>query len=418
MLKPECVLSDITMKTSTSSMSRSASRGIIAPIVAASMLMIAGITAFVVDLGYQKIVDSELQNVADAAALAGASGFKNPRIPQIQLACDRALKALSLNKAAGSTLNTSSSSNDFQIDMGIAKLNSGKFQFASKVSGLKSCNSINNSTYTVDVNTEFPALRVIVSREQSSTTGEFQSFFSRIFGVDSLGANARSAAMIATPSQVPAGGTLPWAVGVCTRDLLWDSSTGKPRDARSDGLSVSAITIQSAQNAASGGSGCVHKAQFSTLDPSENPNGMGGQGGKNMNSNNIDCSAPNGAAKVACMLQGKLSSPEFSMSGSPLRYPDINIQNGMRVSLYEDLQQFTGKTVLVPLVDGGDMTNGNNSPTELLGFMPIYIESVNPTSGSVIVRIASALKIDDARPNLGNGSFVTAATTRAFPITP
>jgi len=47
-------------------------RGGIAPLTAILLIPLTGMVAFAVDLGYAKAVRSDLQNVADAAALAGA----------------------------------------------------------------------------------------------------------------------------------------------------------------------------------------------------------------------------------------------------------------------------------------------------------------------------------------------------------
>ena len=47
-------------------------RGIAAIVVALGLFVLLGAAAFAVDLGYRNIAQNDLQNMADAAALAGA----------------------------------------------------------------------------------------------------------------------------------------------------------------------------------------------------------------------------------------------------------------------------------------------------------------------------------------------------------
>ncbi len=52
-------------------------KGIAAIVVALSLFVLLGAAAFAVDLGYRNIAQNELQNMADAAALAGAGELGN-----------------------------------------------------------------------------------------------------------------------------------------------------------------------------------------------------------------------------------------------------------------------------------------------------------------------------------------------------
>ena len=47
--------------------------GAVVPMVAILMVVILGMVAFAVDIGYLSVVQKEMQNAADAAAMAGAS---------------------------------------------------------------------------------------------------------------------------------------------------------------------------------------------------------------------------------------------------------------------------------------------------------------------------------------------------------
>src|SRR6476660_4204450 len=52
-------------------------KGAIVPLTALLMTFIVGLMAFAIDLGYVASVEGELQNAADAAALAGAEQLQN-----------------------------------------------------------------------------------------------------------------------------------------------------------------------------------------------------------------------------------------------------------------------------------------------------------------------------------------------------
>ncbi len=61
------------------SSTRPARRGAVAPLLALLLIPVLGMVAFSVDLGYMIVVRTELQNAADAAAMAGAQQFMSPR---------------------------------------------------------------------------------------------------------------------------------------------------------------------------------------------------------------------------------------------------------------------------------------------------------------------------------------------------
>src|SRR6516225_2576735 len=52
-------------------------RGAIVPLAALLMVVLVGMLAFAIDVGYMSTVKAELQNAADAAALAGAERLQN-----------------------------------------------------------------------------------------------------------------------------------------------------------------------------------------------------------------------------------------------------------------------------------------------------------------------------------------------------
>ena len=57
-----------------------ARRGAVAPLAALLLAFLVGMLAFALDVGYMAVVKGELQNAADAAALAGAARVQVPYV--------------------------------------------------------------------------------------------------------------------------------------------------------------------------------------------------------------------------------------------------------------------------------------------------------------------------------------------------
>lgn len=75
-------------------------RGLMTVLVALCLVLIMGFLALSIDWGYMSVTHCELQNAADAAALAGARGIDNGA----QAAIDSATAMVAKNKAAGTTI--------------------------------------------------------------------------------------------------------------------------------------------------------------------------------------------------------------------------------------------------------------------------------------------------------------------------
>ena len=94
-------------------------RGAVAVLVAVLMVVLLAMVSFCVDIGYMTRVNAELQNAADAAALAGASKLTTPQFnginssgpaqASIAAARSEAQKFATLNSAGSTTLSLLSS---------------------------------------------------------------------------------------------------------------------------------------------------------------------------------------------------------------------------------------------------------------------------------------------------------------------
>jgi hypothetical protein len=161
-------------------------RGVVAPLAAVSLVALLGLTGAAVDLGALYSARGELQNAADAAALAAANTML--AYNSNNLAFAQPDVALNLRQPLG---------DDFII--GFYDHQAGEFD-PSRV-GL----SLNDPD-------DLTAVRVTVRRDEQANQ-PVRTFFSAIVGVREVGLSASSTAYLGYAASTPSGGvTIPIAV--------------------------------------------------------------------------------------------------------------------------------------------------------------------------------------------------------------
>jgi Flp pilus assembly protein TadG len=165
--------------------------------------------AFAVDLPRVATVRNELQNAADAAALAGASkllsGSSGPDWPD---AASATSAAVSLNKSDGSTLAT-------------ASVQTGFWNLTGTPSTLEA-QTITPGPY------DAPAVQVTVTRSASQNGGAVSLLLGGFLDLLSTPTSATAVAVAAAPSTVGAGGLFPMVIDQCVLNQYWDAQTNEP----------------------------------------------------------------------------------------------------------------------------------------------------------------------------------------------
>lgn len=186
--------------------------GAVIALVAIVLFVLLGVAAFAIDFGYRHVVRNELQNAADAAALAAASELGviysgityeeqqtyvfNPA-DIVPIAQEAAMK-----NYAGNITNLTVNSGDVVI---------GDWDF----------DASSGDPLTVTLN-QPDAVRV-TTRRDGSANGPISTFFARIFNVDTMGITARATAALS--GQGTAGeGDLTLPIGI-SKDWF-DSQSG------------------------------------------------------------------------------------------------------------------------------------------------------------------------------------------------
>ncbi len=197
-------------------------KGAIALMTGFVLVVLVGVGAFAIDLAHAYVVRNELQNGADASALAGASclypsaacGSATLPGPTWDTAKAKANGYLTVNKVEGRTISTAST------EAGYFNLSSTTFTAAPVPSGW------------IPTTSDVPAVRVDIAMSSSTNGGGASAFLSQLFGITDLPMSGRAVAVVAPPSGVTPGTLTPFVLSKCLYDKYWDSQNNKPLPAK------------------------------------------------------------------------------------------------------------------------------------------------------------------------------------------
>jgi len=209
------------------------------------MTAFIGLAALAFDIGHLLVVRNELQNGADAAALAGAnclnkttagSDCTNIASPTLNwaIASTKATNSIGLNKSDNTGLINGT------VQTGYWDLNGGTALQPTSLSPLGPCTRVAGVMTTP---CDKPAVMVTLSRDSGSNGGAVQTLIAAMFGGAAVPVSARAVAVISSPGSVLPGSLIPQAINKCMYDLYWDSATNSPKLATSTSLNGVAQVI-------------------------------------------------------------------------------------------------------------------------------------------------------------------------------
>jgi hypothetical protein len=346
--------------------------GNILVLTAAMLVVLFGLLAFAVDLGYLEVVRTELQRSADAAAIAATwelidpnslSGHGNPSasISNARTAAGR---------YTGLNLVGSQASSLAQSDIVIGQLANPSNPHASM---------------TFNDPTSFNAVQIQVRRARDQN-GEVPLFFARVLGLGSSAEQAHATAAflnnIAGFRTPPAGtnlGILPFALDKTTWDALlagngtdnwkWDEPSGQLK-AGSDGI----------------------------LEANLYPQGTGAPG----NRGTVDIGNPNNStADIARQILHGVSAQDLEYLGGSLQLDaegHLTLQGdpGISAGVKDELASIKGQPKIIPVFDQIN-GSGNNARYRIVQFAGVRIMDVKLTgsmsSKRVIIQPANVLAV-------------------------
>jgi len=334
---------------------RNRQRGAVAVMTALCLTVLIGTTALAVDLGRAWVVRNELQNAADAAALAGAGALgRNYATPNWTQAEMKAQSAITLNRTEGSLLLT-------------AQVQSGYWNVTGTPAGLQSLPVPSPGAY------DKPAVRVTVSRAAGQNGGPLPLVLAPIIGINTMPISATAVAVISAPGYAAPGALFPTAISKCLYTAYWNATTGQPvsdpATGRPQEFSIGS-TYHYPGCAASVGSGQWTSFQYNVQDVTSIRNLIA-------NGNPL-----------------------------PLNIGDTTwIQSGVKNTIYNSVP--APADVLLPVVNSLD----TGSPVPIVGFAPFHIDgAVNGSNPYIYGHFIAGYKAPSASGGSGAATYYGAVT--------
>jgi len=192
-------------------------KGVIAILIALLLPIIIGLGAFAVDFSYRFLVRSELQNAADATALAAAAclygraqcGNQHASTPDWNTARQSAIDYVSKNSAENTPLT------NVAVDYGY-------WNITGTPAGLQ---SLPKTPGTNDL----AAVKVTISKNNGTNGGPVKTFLAPILGIYSKPLSATAVAVIPIPTSSGINSLFPVAIKKCLYDAYWDTVNQKPK---------------------------------------------------------------------------------------------------------------------------------------------------------------------------------------------
>ncbi len=311
------------------------SRGAVAVMVAITLVVLLAMAAGALDIGHALVARNELQNAADAGALAGARalGLLYEGMPQ------SSYSTYTLSGADATTIITAVQSTAvLNAAAGVnISVNAGDIQIGIWDSATR--------TFTPTVNV--PRSVRVLTRRDGSGNGPISTFLARVIGMNSINVNAvATAELTAIGSTPPAALDLPVAISQlffsqygCGDSIMVYPSNGNPESC----------------------------AGFTTFDQApSNDNAMG---------NIIDG-----------MIAGSYQSPPTTAGVTQLQFINGTLSNGTWNSLVTLFQQKSAGAgywdAMVPVYQGNDCSP--SGAITIMGYANIRITNVHGQPGATV----------------------------------
>jgi Flp pilus assembly protein TadG len=169
--------------------------------------------AFAIDVPRVVTVSNELQNAADASALAGAAALSGTTSPNWAAAAASGNAAISLNASDGSALSSGT-------------VTTGYWDLAASSPSLRAPGTVTLPAPAGQL--PEPAVQVTISRNANENGGLVALLLGALLGTPTAMDSATAVAVITPPSTVPAGALFPVVMDQCVFNQYWDSTTSQP----------------------------------------------------------------------------------------------------------------------------------------------------------------------------------------------
>jgi len=196
--------------TATPSVGPARQRGSVALFFLLFLIPLLSFGALAIDIAWVVTVNNQLQNAADAAALAGADAMMSPSGGAVNWsqAAPAANGVIAQNSAAGAALSTGT-------------VTAGYWNVTRTPASMQPT-TITPGQYDV------PAVQVTVSRAPGVNGGSIPLLLGGLLGIPGASDSATAVAVLAAPGGVGAGGLFPIAIDQCVYNQYWNAATNQP----------------------------------------------------------------------------------------------------------------------------------------------------------------------------------------------
>lgn len=211
------------------------------------LLFLASFAVFAVDIGRIFVVRTEMQNVADAAALAGANCLMRQSQAGTTADCVAAMVTSEINWDRAEARARAHLSENNAAQMPISSTDAGheiEVGYWNLLTRSASGGTFDRDFSPVTVNDK-PAVRVRVRKDADMNNGPIAMLTRMIFfanGQD-VPMTAEAVAVISNPGSVFPNSLIPQVINECMFDLFWDRTTNSPRLYEGDNTNLHPATI-------------------------------------------------------------------------------------------------------------------------------------------------------------------------------
>ena len=380
-------------------------RGAVAVLVAILLVALLAMVSFCVDFGYMVRVNAELQNAADAAALAGASQLMAPQIGGAVVSSAQANASIAAARAEAARISQLNTAGSVALSM----------LTTDTVTGYMANPRDQSETLHAWTSGEpMPNTFQVMLRRDNSANSPVDLFFARVLGITTWSCTAKATAAYQQPSNVTGfrsstinSKLLPIAVDVNYWNDFLASGTS-PDGTKVDSFTATLPDTDTAPpyNVSTGGDGIP---EFNNLYPNNNSPGNFGLvsiGPPATDTPSFRSWIDNGATPSdmsyfgANGFQATPTNPAICAGGP-----------GMKSTLVSNLAGIVGQARIVPLFSSCT-GNGSNTEYTIVGFAGITIVSATG-SGSNIQVVVQPIAVTDLTATTGSGgnsSFIYAST--------
>lgn len=303
-------------------------RGVVAVYTMVLMIMMLGFAALSVDVGVMYNTRADLQDAADAAALASAAAYTSDAMMQLRMDNGGAFAGIAFSASdladsfAGS--NSTLGVSNMLIDAGDHTL------------GWLDPTSATATVQTAGLPEDYNAIQVVVKRTAGSSNGAVGALFSRVFGVSELNVAATAVAIYddraaGYDSNGP-GALLPFTIDETVFDDYFDNGPD-------------AFEFDPSTGGVSGGSDGVREVKLYPQDPTPGNFGLLNIGTPNMGTPALRDHIDNGVSPDDFVAEiGTAQVTFYDSDGDPVTY-DISGNPGLKVALQANIQNRVGQVV-------------------------------------------------------------------------